>query len=290
MKNVNLEDIRLFVIVVQAGSLTRASELTGITISRLSRRLTELEQALGTQLLNRGKRGVSLNELGKHFFEHGQAMIQQAEQALESVHANLVKPSGLLRISVAGDIYHDIIAPILSDYLYRYPDVQLDIHLTHQKISMIQDGFDIAIRAGAVENELVVAKSITDLYFGVFASVDYLQQYGMPQTPNELYQHRLIAQSLTLPWRFEKAQQQIEIMPMSKVTGNDFTLVKSLIHQGVGIGVLCTSFGGQSEGIVPILTDWTMPKSTLSLLYYKNRGAMPAVRSFVEWLANKLEK
>ena len=104
MKKVSLDDIRLLVMVVQAGSLSRAAELTGIPVSRLSRRLTELESALGTQLMNRGKKGVSLNEVGKRFFEHGQNMLQQAQQALESVQENLKHPSGLLRLSIAGDV------------------------------------------------------------------------------------------------------------------------------------------------------------------------------------------
>lgn len=121
MEKISLDDIRLFVAVVQAGSLSRASELTGIPVSRLSRRLTELETALGTQLMNRGKKGVSLNEVGKRFFEHGQNMLQQAQQALESVQENLKHPGGLLRLSIAGDIYHHLLAPLLPEYLSAYP-------------------------------------------------------------------------------------------------------------------------------------------------------------------------
>ena len=290
MKKVSLDDIRLLVMVVQAGSLSRAAELTGIPVSRLSRRLTELETALGTQLMNRGKKGVSLNEVGKRFFEHGQNMLQQAQQALESVQENLKHPSGLLRLSIAGDVYHHLLAPLLPEYLSAYPEVRLDIQLTQQKIGMIQDGFDIAIRAGAVENDHVVAKPLTKLRFGIFASQTYLQQYGAPQSPNDLYRHQLVAQSLTLPWRFQKQRQTVEIMPMAAVAGNDFLLVEKLIQQGVGIGMLFTTAAKRYPELMEVLSDWQIPDSTLSLLYYKNRGAVPVVNSFAQWLVGKMEE
>lgn len=284
MNTVSLDDIRLFVSVVQSGSLTAASDLTGIPISRLSRRLTELETALGTQLLNRGKKGVSLNELGEHFFKHAQTMLSHAELAISTISHSLDKPSGLLKISVPTDICYEYLLPNLHDYLQRYPQVNVEITLSQQKINMIQDGVDIAIRAGSIENDNVVARTLTELNFGIYATADYLATHGTPQSPNELYQHKLIAQNLTLPWHFSQKERTILLTPTAYVACNDFTLTKTLISQGLGIGLLSKSVTAHYPQLVEVLRDWQLPTSPISAIYYKNRGATPTVRSFVEWL------
>ncbi len=284
MTTPSLDDIRLFVAVVQAGSLSAAADLTGIPVSRLSRRLTQLEKTLGTQLVNRGKKGVSLNDLGERFFVHAQTMLSQAQIAIESIHATLDKPSGLLKISAPVDLYHHILAAHVGDYVAQYPDVNLDINATQQKINMIQDGVDIALRVGSIMNDNVVAKPLFMMDFGIFATQEYLDKHGTPATPNELYQHHVIGQSLSLPWTFEKQGQTIKITPPCKIAGNDFLLIEQLLVKGTGIGLLPRLISDKYPNLVQVLDDWQIPQVPVSMIYYKNRGAMPAVRSFVAWL------
>ena len=283
MSQISLDDIRLFVSVVQAGSLSAASDLTGVPASRLSRRLTQLENSLGTQLLNRGKKGVSLNELGEHFFLHAQNMLEQADAAIQSIQNGLTKPSGLLRISAPVDVAHRYVIPYLNDYLTEYPDVMIDINLTQQKVNMIQNGIDIAIRVGSIENDNVVAKRWLDMQLGIFATQSYLDTYGVPTNPNDLYDHRIIAQTLSLPWQFQKDDQLIKINPHPFIGCNDFTAVDPLIAQGLGIGKMTIESAQRHPELVRVLTDWKMESKTVSMLYYKNRGAIPAVRSFIDW-------
>lgn len=287
MKHVSLDDIRLFVAVVQAGSLSQASELTGIPVSRLSRRLTQLEHALGTQLVNRGKKGVTLNELGERFFVHTQTMLQHAELAIEDVYHRLDKPSGLLKITSAFDMHYFVLAPYLHEYLEIYPDVNIDISLTQQKINMIQDGVDIALRVGAIENENVVAKTLFFMNFGVFATTRYLEKYGIPQTPHDLYHHKTITQTLTLPWTFFQGQHHMTLSPVSHVSCNDFLLLERMITQGIGIGILPHVISRKHPDLVQVLSDWYIPQVPISLIYYKNRGAIPTIKSFVAWLSEK---
>lgn len=284
MEQTSLDDIRLFVAVVQAGSLSQASALTGIPVSRLSRRLTQLEQSLGTQLINRGKKGVSLNELGERFFIHAQNMLQQANVAIGSIHTSLAKPTGLLKISAPVDLYYHVLSAHLDDYLRLYPDVSVDVNANQQKINMIQDGVDIALRVGAIENDNVVAKHLFNLNFGIFATPEYLAKHGTPHTPYDLYQHQVVAQSLSLPWRFQLAQQMVEINPTGRVSCNDFLLVEQMISKGVGVGMLSTLMSRHHPHLVQVLTDWQIPNKPVSLIYYKNRGAVSTVRSFVAWL------
>lgn len=284
MEQTSLDDIRLFVAVVQAGSLSQASALTGIPVSRLSRRLTQLEQSLGTQLINRGKKGVSLNELGERFFIHAQNMLQQANVAIGSIHTSLAKPTGLLKISAPVDLYYHVLSKHLDDYLRLYPDVSVDVNANQQKINMIQDGVDIALRVGSIMNDNVVAKLLFMMDFGIFATQEYLDKHGTPATPHELYQHQVIGQSLSMPWKFDKQGQTVKVTPASKVAGNDFLLIEQMITKGMGIGLLPRLISDKYPHLVQVLTDWHIPQVPVSMIYYKNRGAVPAVRSFVEWL------
>lgn len=283
MSHISLDDIRLFVSVVQAGSLSAASDLTGVPVSRLSRRLTQLESALGTQLINRGKKGVSLNELGDQFFIHAQNMLEEADAAIQSIQNGLEKPSGLLRISAPVDIAHRYVIPYLNDYLTQYPDVMIDINLSQQKVNMIQDGIDIAIRVGSIDNDNVVAKRWLKMQFGIFATRSYIEKFGAPKTPNDLYDHRVIAQTLSLPWQFYQGDQEIKINPHPFIGCNDFTAVDPLIFQGLGIGKMTIESAQRHPELVRVLEDWEMESKTVSMLYYKNRGAIPAVRSFIDW-------
>lgn len=285
MNDVSLDDIRLFVAVVQAGSLSQAAELTGIPISRLSRRLTQLEKTLGTQLINRGKKGVSLNNLGERFYLHAQTMLQQAQLAIESIHHHLELPSGLLKISVPIDLYHHLLVKHLDDYVVRYPNVSLEIHATQQKINMIQDGVDIALRVGAILNENVVAKPWFMVAFGIFATQAYLDKHGTPQTPHDLYHHAIIGQSLSLPWTFIKDGQSIKINPPCQILGNDFLLIEQMIDKGLGIGLLPRFISDKYPNFIALFEDWQIPQIPVSMVYYKNRGAVPALRSFVAWLS-----
>lgn len=283
MNQISLDDMRLFVAVVQSGSLTSASELTGVPISRLSRRLTALEQALGTQLINRGKKGVSLHELGEDFFQHAQLMLQHADSAVASIRQGLEQPSGRLKLSLPIDMT-GLILPKLKDYLTLYPQVQFDINLSQQKINMIQDGIDVAIRAGTIDNENVVAKIFKIQTFAIYAHQNYFHKDENINTPHDLYQHRLIVQSLMPTWLFQQKEWQIKIVPQSYISANDFDLVAELIQQQLGIGLLPTDIAMKYPDLIPILNDWQLPSMPLSVIYYKNRGAVPTVKSFVDWL------
>lgn len=284
MENISLDDMRLFVAVVQAGSLSHAQELTNVPVSKLSRRLTRLELALGTKLMSRGKKGITLNEVGERFFLQAQTMLQQAQFAVESVQNSLQNPQGLLRISVAADIFHRLIEPHLSAFLARYPDVNLELNLSQQKINMIQDGIDLAVRAGTIDNDNVVAKAWLTMQFGLFASEEYLACHGMPESPNELYRHQIISQMHTLPWRFSQENRTVEIAPVSRVSCNDFELVACQIRQGNGLGILPMPRLDEHSDLVRLLPDWQLPSVPISLIYYKNRGAVPTIRCFVEFL------
>ena len=285
MERIDLNDMRFFVATVQAGSLSRAAEQLNLPKSRLSRRLTELETALGSKLIDRSRNGVRLNELGEPFYRHAVMMLECADNAVGSVAQSLSTPQGLLRISVSSEVLQLVITPHLSRYLRRYPEVSLEISMENRQINMIQDGIDIALRIGMPQQEDLVAKQVGSINLGIYASIDYLAQYGTPQTPNELAQHTLLHKSGGRGWRLHVNGKSEKITSAKLVTTNDAELWAQLVGDGIGIALLPEMGTLIKPEWVRLLPDWQLDSVPLYAIYYKNRGFVPTVRSFVEFMA-----
>jgi DNA-binding transcriptional LysR family regulator len=285
MERIDLNDMRFFVATVQAGSLSRAAEQLNLPKSRLSRRLTELETALGSKLIDRSRNGVRLNELGEPFYRHAVMMLECADNAVGSVAQSLSTPQGLLRISVSSEVLQLVITPHLSRYLRRYPEVSLEISMENRQINMIQDGIDIALRIGMPQQEDLVAKQVGSINLGIYASIDYLAQYGTPQTPNELAQHTLLHKSDGREWRLHQNGKSEKITSAKRVTTNDAELLAQLVGDGIGIALLPEMGTLIKPEWVRLLPDWQLDSVPLYAIYYKNRGFVPTVRSFVEFMA-----
>ncbi|TNH05060.1 LysR family transcriptional regulator [Testudinibacter sp. TR-2022] len=288
MERIDLNDMRFFVATVQAGSLSRAAEQLNLPKSRLSRRLTELETALGSKLLDRGRNGVRLNELGEPFYRHAIMMLECADNAVNSVAQSLSTPRGLLRISLSSEVLRHCITPHLGQYLRRYPEVSLDIHMENRRINMIQDGIDIALRVGSPEQEDLVAKKVGEMTLGLYASVDYLHQNGIPQTPDQLAQHTLLHKSDGREWLFHQHGKSEKVNANKRVNANDAGLLAELVNDNIGIALLPEVGSLINPSWIKLLPDWTLDPVPLYAIYYKNRGFVPTVRSFVEFVAECL--
>ncbi len=281
---VDLNDMRLFVSVVQAGSLTRASELLNIPKSHISRHLTELENSLGATLMDRGRRGIVLNELGVRFLHNATEMLRLAQIAIDDIQDNLHEPSGLLRLSVSTEVGRGFLMHHLPEYFRRYPDVNLQVQIDNRKVNMIQDGIDIALRVGSADNDNVVARRLFDIKLGLFASKEYLQEYGTPNSPHELYGHMLLHKYDGPEWLFTCDHHQVRVAGQYRLDCNDFNLIGQMVGEGLGIGLLPCFDNMIRPDWVQLLPEWQTDSVPLSVVYYKNRGAVPVVRSMVEFL------
>lgn len=284
IQKIDLNDMRLFVSVVQAGSLTRAAELLNIPKSHISRHLTELETSLGTTLMDRGRRGIVLNELGMRFLHNATEMLRLAQIAIDDVQDNLQKPNGLLRMSVSTEVGRGFLMHHLPEYFRRYPDVNLQVQIDNRKVNMIQDGIDIALRIGSADNDNVVARKLFDIELGLFASQDYLQAHGTPNSPHELYGHTLLHKYDGPDWLFRCDHHQVHIAGQYRLSCNDFNLIGQMVGEGLGIGLLPCFDNMIRDDWVRLLPQWRVESVPLYAVYYKNRGAAPTVRSMVEFL------
>lgn len=290
LNHIDLNDIRLFVAVVQSGSLTQASELLNLPKSYLSRHLTQLETTLGTTLMDRGRRGVVLNELGERFYHNAQEMLRLAQHSIDDIHKCLDVPHGRLRISVSTEVGRNVLMQHLPDFLAKYPRVDLEVQIENRKINMIHDGVDIAIRAGSVDNENVVARHLMDVSFGLFAMPDYLAKHGTPTTPHELYRHQLIYKYDGIGWVFSQAGQSVEIINYARFRCNDFDLAAQMMKNGTGIALLPLFDDLICDDWIQLLPNWQIKDVPLYVIYYKNRGTVATVRSFVAFLLEQVQK
>lgn len=285
MQQIDLNDMRFFVTVVQSGSLTQAAEQLNVPKSRLSRRLTELENQLGSKLLDRNRNGTRLNDLGEHFYQHALIAMEAAESAVNSVADCLAKPHGLLRISVSSEILRYWLTPHLSHYIHQYPDVELNITMENRRANLLQEGVDIALRIGTLDLDDVVAKHLLDIASGVYASANYLKENGTPQTPQDLKSHRLLHKSDGQNWLFKRGNQRELLQTKKALQANDASVLAELVENSYGIALLPELTGLIQPHWQKLLPDWQVESVPLYAIYYKNRGLAPTVRAFVNFLS-----
>ena len=288
--NVNLDDIKLFVSVVEAGSLSKAAEHLGSPISYISRHLDDLEQSLGTDLMQRTKKGIMLNEFGERFFEKAKEMVQLAQSAIDDIHQDLHKPSGLLKIAVSTEVGRGFLMLHLAEYLRLYPDVNLKVCIDNRKVNMIQDGIDIAFRFGMPSDENIVARKLCDMEVGLFASPNYLAHAPKIESPQDLYQHALIQKYDGAEWIFQHKHSVERIMVSPKLSCNDYNLAGQMVEDGVGIALLPVLNNMVHPHWVRVLPEWTLAKQPIYLIYYKSNATKQKVRSLIDFLLEKISR
>lgn len=242
MMPTSLDDMALFVAVAQAQSFSRASDKTGVPKSTLSTRISRLESEMGLRLLNRTTRRIELTEAGKFYLQRAVQIVAEAEQAHCQLTDMLTKPQGTVRLSLPIELAQFWIAPFLPEFLYRYPDIRLDFDVNAHRVDLLSDGFDLAIRAGALpDDSTLIARKLTHITGHLYANEAYLAQYGEPQSPMDLANHQCIGFSagLATAWRLihtDGMEKTIEIT--GNLISNHFGMNMRLAELGLGITVL----------------------------------------------------
>src|SRR5512139_1182914 len=183
------EGLEAFVTVVDAGSFSTAAERLGIARSMVSRRIAELEARLGAQLLQRTTRRLSLTEAGRDFYERASRILIDLEEAEQSIATGQTALRGRLRLAapLSFGVLH--LASALDEFARKHPELILDIELDDRTINLVEEGFDLAIRIGHLQDSTLVARPLAPIRFVVCASAEYLRSHGEPHHPDELISH-----------------------------------------------------------------------------------------------------
>jgi LysR family transcriptional regulator, regulator for bpeEF and oprC len=265
----------------------RAATELGITQSGVSNAIKRLEDQVGTLLLLRTTRRVSLTEDGAAFFERCRqalAAIDEAELVLKRAQ---IKPSGTLRIDVPVSFGRLKLVPLLRSFQEDHPDVRLRITFTDRYIDLIEEGVDVCIRFGAMQDSSLIARRLTTTQFNVAAAPSYFAKHGRPKTPDDLAEHNCLAFASrdtrqTRDWRFLIGGTEKTLTPNGTMSFSD----------GCGIAQLHNYYLDTDVArgrLIPILEDFYPKADPISLVYPQTRHLTPNVRAFVDFMVARFK-
>ena len=293
----DLNDLYYFAMVVDHGGFAAAERALGIPKSRLSRRISQLETDLGVRLLQRSTRRFAVTDVGTSVHRHAQTMLAEAQAAREVVDRLSAEPRGVVRMSVPVALAQQQMPMLIPEFLARYPQVRLQLHVSNRRVDLINEGFDIALRVRTRldDDGSLVMRSFGQIQELLVASPQYLARMGRPSDPDELAKHVTLSgneDDVRQRWELhgpEHEVRRVELTP--RVSGFDFPMLMALAREGLGITMLpetvCADAirNGELEVVLP---DWRLPQGIAHLVFASRRGLLPAVRAMIDFLAEKM--
>lgn len=295
--NEDLNALRLFAQVVEHGSFTAAGRAAGMATSRVSRRIAALEERLGVRLLHRTTRRLALTPIGERYYEHCRAMVAEAEAAAETIEQVRSTPRGRVRITCPVTLAQTALGPIVAAFMRRYPEVRVSITATDRLVDLIDDGFDVAIRYRALplRDSSLVARTLGDSRSRLVASPAILERHGRPARPADLATiPRLVKSGQLEAWRLRGPDGTIQTVGHPPVLdSDDWLILREVALAGLGIVAMPDEICGAdvtAGTLEVVLPDWTLPGATMHIVYTSRRGLVPAVRAFIDFAAQRLER
>ena len=299
MSSVNLyaNDLILFAHIVNAGSFTRAADITGLPKSTLSRRLSDLEDELGERLMQRSTRRLILTDFGESILEHARRLLDETEAAAALAQHRQVTPHGTLRVSLPPEFRELAAVEVVTQFARLYPNVRLELDLSARRVDIMTERFDVAVRAAThlPDDNALVARRITDMHSALYASPAYLKEHGTPQTPEDLLEHHgLILVSgggEQLHWKLTRGKEKWEGIPLKILTANSLGFQQALAINGMGIVGLSRRFAraGVANGTLqPVLPDWSLPTTVVWCVTAGRRLLPQRTLAFIDLLKKTL--
>lgn len=294
-----LNAMRAFVRVVEVGTFTRAAELLDLPKPTVTKLIQQLEGHLRAQLLNRTTRRVTVTMDGAAYYERALRVLGEIDELDSSMASSQARPSGRLRLDVAAPLAIEVILPALPGFLARYPEIQIDIGLGDRPADLIGENLDLAVRAGEIQDQSLIARRVGEMLLVTCATPDYLARHGTPQHPRDLETgHRVIGYraagtSRALPFNFATHKETIEVRGDYVVSLNEGTGYLAAGLAGLGVMQVPTFMAQEhiaAGRLVPLLTGWCTSPKPLHIVYPPNRHLSNKVRVFVDWLAELFAK
>ncbi|GCB04205.1 LysR substrate-binding domain-containing protein [Ralstonia sp. SET104] len=293
----DLNDLVLFASVVTHGSFSGAARALGIPKSRVSRRVADLETRLGVRLLQRSTRAVHVTDVGSAFYTHCESMTQAARAAFEVAEHAGEKPSGRLRVSCPVGVAHVFIAPVLSKFLHAQPDVRLELDVTNRRVDVIGDGYDVALRVrSTLDDSNLVVRSFGVSDQVLVASRSFVAEHGPFETPESMHGVMGVgiggAAGERTRWRLTAPEGgAVDIDYIPALVTDDLYLIGQTTLAGVGVAQLPFNLCAEPvhDGrLVVLLPEYRLPAHQFHAVFPSRRGLVPAVRAFIEFLAEEL--
>lgn len=292
----NLADIAVFVQVVDTGSFTAAAEQLNVSKAVVSKYVTRLEQRLGARLLQRTTRRLTLTEAGEALYAKSSGALAELADAEQDVARLTGAPRGRLRVTAPTYFGSSILAPLLKDFVARFPEITLELDLDDRITDLVKDRFDVAVRITAAVDPGLVARRLADSALVVVAAPSYVKRRSLPKTPADLKSHVCLGYSLArMPneWRFRppKGRRWIAARIECALYCNSDFVLKQAALDGVGLALFPRFFVARelADGrLAQALPAYGTPELSINLVYVSRRNLLPKVRAFVDFLVERL--
>lgn len=290
-------DLEFFVLIARHGSLSAAGRALDLTPPAATKRLAQLESRLGVRLVNRTTRSISLTSEGETFLAHATRILDEIREMEDAVMSAREMPRGLLRVNATLGFGRTTIAPLASEFAKKYPDVEVQVEVTDKPVDLVESGFDLAIRFGALPDTRLNARRLMSNRRFLCASPGYLERYGVPASLADLASHRCIIHRQNDDaygiWRFMHHEHSEAIKVHGALSSNDGDIVLGWALDGHGILIRSEwdlAKYIESGRLKVVLAEFTLPSADLFVYYPNRRNQSIRTRSFIDFLVKHFRK
>jgi DNA-binding transcriptional LysR family regulator len=287
-----------FVRVAELQSFSQAAKQLGMTRSAISKQVQALEDGLRVRLFNRTTRNLSLTEEGESFYRTVSVLVEELQNAERLITSTTERPSGVMRINAPESFGMFYLAPVVTAFSKRYPDLSLEVEFTNQFVNLIEDRVDVAIRIASLTDSSLIARKLAGCQMVIAASPDYIAQHGAPTRPDQLINHRMISYSYSdrpneFRYQLENGKPQVaSITPAFKA--NNSEMLRQMAISGLGVLCLPSFIIGpdiRSGKLKRLMTNVEpLPQRNIYALYPHNRYMSAKVRLFIDFVAEAFAK
>jgi DNA-binding transcriptional LysR family regulator len=293
-----LQGLYYFTQLVEYGGFARAARALGVPRSRLSRHLAALEGELNLRLVHRSTRRFAVTDVGQDVYQHARAMLAEADAALEVAELARSKPRGTIKASCPVALAQTVLAAILPQFLRSYPEVRLQLLVSNRRVDVLAEGVDVALRVRSQPSgeDGLVMRSFGQFDEFLVASPEYVKRRGMISEPSQLRAHDTLDYSGEFdrprPWELVGPEGERTLAEHGpRIVCHDFLVLREAVLAGLGVARLPETVvaGDLKQGtLVRILPGWNNPQGVLHAVFPTRRGLLPAVRAFIDFLAERL--
>ena len=289
MEAAGLHELNAVLAIARRKTFRAAAVEMAMSTTALSHMVARLESRLGVRLFNRTTRSVSLTEAGRIFVEQVGPALQGMHDALDAVRSQRDEPSGTIRINAAPFAARQIISPLITTYLRRYPDVHVDLVTEARLVDIVAEGFDLGVRVdGLVPSDMIAVAIGRPQRYAIVASPEYVKTNGTPDGPQDLLNHTCVRVRLPdgslFRWRLEKAGESLQIDVTGAITLDEASVARAAVLEGIGIGCFMEESVADDINagrLVRLIEDWTPPFGSLCLYYPGRRNLSAAMKAFL---------
>lgn len=286
----DLGELVVFTQVVRCGSFTAASRSLGMPKSTVSRKVAELETRIGARLLQRTTRSLSLTDIGRAYYERCARIIADLEEAEQVVTRMQATPRGLLRVTVPNSFA--VLGPLFAEYLALYPDVQVEVLSTGRRVDLIEERFDVALRAGPPPDSTLIGRKVGVVRRCVLAAPEFVKRAGIFKEPAALErQDCLVFTPEGTTWTLASGAKEVQVHVSPRLAANDYDLLRAVARNGFGLALLpeyqCLEDVGSGR-LVRVLEAWSAREVPVYALYPSARHLSPKVIALLDLLRDRL--